>query len=278
MDLKEYYNFPEGTNVEFSLVPNFFDVNPNFPCPSDMSYAMYYSTISVAPLLDTKNVTNLTFCFAYSLRLVDARNLAYWDVSNVTNLKNTFASCSSLEELDLSSWDVSNCTNMNSLFHSCKSIKSFDFLKNWDVSNCTDMGDLFYYVSVETLDLSNWNTSNVTNMKMCSSCNNLTTLSAVNCAGVNTKNNYPIYSSSNLINIGGFPGMKMSWDNLYGLAKCPSLTYESCINVLNGLYDFVGNGVSVGANQGVLKVHSNFLSLVGEEISIGTNKGWTITA
>ena len=61
------------------------------------------------------------------------------------------------------------------------------------------------------------------------------------------------------------------------LNKLPNLTYESCINILNGLYDFAGNGETPSGTQGQLKVHQNFLNIVGDEISIGTLKGWKIT-
>ena len=70
----------------------------------------------------------------------------------------------------------------------------------------------------------------------------------------------------------------MNWNDNYGLVLCPNLTYQSCINILNGLYDFTGNGETPYSSQGKLKVHQNFLNAVGDEISIGTNKGWTITA
>lgn len=76
----------------------------------------------------------------------------------------------------------------------------------------------------------------------------------------------------------GFPNCKYSTNDAYYYVKLPNLTYESCISILNNLYDFTGNGVTPNSSQGQLKVHSNFLSLVGDEISIGTNKGWTITA
>ena len=58
----------------------------------------------------------------------------------------------------------------------------------------------------------------------------------------------------------------------------PNLTYESCISILNNLYDFTGNGETPDNNQGKLKVHPNFLTTVGDEISIGVAKGWTISA
>ena len=72
--------------------------------------------------------------------------------------------------------------------------------------------------------------------------------------------------------MGGFIGLKCNWDSGNGLDSCPNLTYQSCINVLNGLADVT----ELGGRR--LKVHPNFLTTVGEEISIGTNKGWTITA
>ena len=71
--------------------------------------------------------------------------------------------------------------------------------------------------------------------------------------------------------------LKCSLTNDKNLKQLPNLTYESCINVLNGLYDFTGNGETPNGDQGQLKVHQNFLDKVGDEISIGTNKGWQIT-
>lgn len=47
--------------------------------------------------------------------------------------------------------------------------------------------------------------------------------------------------------------------------------------LIEGLYDFTGNNQTPSSSQGKLKVHANFLAKVGDEISIGTNKGWTIT-
>lgn len=80
-----------------------------------------------------------------------------------------------------------------------------------------------------------------------------------------------------LTDFGGLIGFKGNANNDYTFVRCPNLTYQSCINILNGLYDFTGNGETPTSQQGQLKVHSNFLSLVGDEVSIGTNKGWTIT-
>ena len=79
-----------------------------------------------------------------------------------------------------------------------------------------------------------------------------------------------------LTELGGFINIKVSIEN-YAFTQLPNLTYQSCINVLNGLYDFTGNGKTPTSAQGKLKVHANFLTAVGDEISIATNKGWTVT-
>ena len=81
---------------------------------------------------------------------------------------------------------------------------------------------------------------------------------------------------STLTDVGGWENLKCNWNDDCGLASCPNLTKESCLNILNGLYDFTGNGETPNSNQGQLKVHPNFLATVGDKISIGIDKGWTI--
>ena len=205
MDLREYYNLPEGTNVNLRFIPSFFDtVDTPYPCPSSMDYAFAYYKGSTIPELDVSNVTNMSYMF-------------------------------------------SNCENLTSLD-----------LSNWDTSNVTIMGNMF------------------------NSCSKLETLSSINCSGITGTDSsgagmFGYSGLSSLKNFGGWIGLKKSVTN-YGINKCPNLTYESCINVLNGLFDFTGNGITPASNEGKLKVHANFLTAVGDEIAIGTNKGWTITA
>ena len=152
-------------------------------------------------------------------------------------------------------YDFEGITSMRYLFYSCTNIKTIPEI---DSSKVTDM----YYVF--------------------GGCTALQSIPALDCSNIgNGYNSTAWFGSStlnNLTDIGGFIGLKISSNNNYGLYRCPNLTYESCINILNGLYDFVGNGVTPSSAEGKLKVHQNFLNVVGEEISIGTNKGWTITA
>ena len=87
-----------------------------------------------------------------------------------------------------------------------------------------------------------------------------------------------IYSNTNNTTYhSGFPNCKFSQTGNY-YDRMPNLTYESCISILNNLYDFTGNSVTPSSSQGKLKVNANFLTTVGDEITIATNKGWTITS
>lgn len=176
------------------------------------------------------------------------------DFSNVTSM-STMCSSSSLRTVDARNWDLSNVTTLSSLFSGCSNLIEVDFT-GVRTSKVTTMSSMLAY------------------------CSKLEKVSSIDCSGITTKNVYPLdyYSNyKNLTYLGGFLGMKMSWDNSNGLAMCPNLTYESCINILNGLYNFTEAGETPNSNQGKLKVHQNFLNLVGDEISIGTDKGWTIT-
>lgn len=257
MDLREYYNLPEGTNATLSFIPSFFDtVDTPYLCPSSMDYAFAYYGGNSIPELDVSNVTTMrNMCRSSDITTINGVN--NWNVSNVTEMYYTFNGCSNLTSLDINNWDVSNVTTMERMFSNCSSLTSLD-ISSWDTSKASNMGSMFDY------------------------CSKLETLSSINCGAItgtdgNGAGMFGYGGLASLKNFGGWIGLKKSVTN-YGINKCPNLTYESCINVLNGLYDFTGNGITPASNEGKLKVHSNFLTLVGDEISIGTGKGWTITA
>lgn len=192
------------------------------------------------------------------------------DFDSVTSFSDMFYNCGSL--ITIPQFDTSNATNMNRMFGSCGSLTSIPQL---DTSNVTDMS--FMFTNCYRLQtIPQLNTSNVTNMNnMFYSCSSLTTLPQLDVSKVTGIKDYFRFGGSNLTDVGGWKNLKIDWNEKYGLALCPKLTYQSCINILNGLYDFVGNGESTTKT---LKVHQNFLDTVGDEISIGTNKGWIITA
>ena len=213
-------------------------------------YKMFYdcSSLTEIPLIDTSNVITMERMLYYCGSL---QTFSLLDTSKVSNMSYMFNSCSSLIEIPLI--DTSNVTIMDYMFASCGKLTTIPQL----------------------------NTSKVKNMShLLDGCSSLVSVPPLDARSLE-RQSYGLFgygTLNNLTDFGGLIGLKASMDGSYSFDKTPNLTYESCINILNGLYDFTGNGETPASNQGKLKVHSNFLTTVGDEISIGTNKGWTITA
>ncbi|MCC1500211.1 bacterial Ig-like domain-containing protein [Enterococcus hirae] len=118
--------------------------------------------------------------YGYS-NLLSIENLAYLDVSQVTDMTSFFSDCRVLNGVDLSGWDTSNVTNMSNMF-----FEAFDQTENlihldlssFDTSNVVDMSGMFSRCTkVQSIDLSSFDTSNVVNMnRMFFACNELITL------------------------------------------------------------------------------------------------------
>ena len=197
------------------------------------------------------------------------------DFEGITNMSHMFYECYNLQNIPLI--DTSNVTDMYAMFEDCSNLQTIPQL---NTSNVTNMSAMFMFCNnLQTIP--EIDTSNVTNMRFMFSMvpykeNHLSSLPKFNCQKVTNISDY--FSSngmSSLTDVGGWENLKCNWDDASGLVTCPNLTRQSCINILNGLYDFVGNG---STETRTLKVHPNFLTTVGDEISIGTNKGWQITA
>ena len=112
-------------------------------------------------------------------------------------------------------------------------------------------------------------------------CDNLVSISQLYAGNVTDVNApFGLFGIFSLTDIGGFINLKASWSGTGSFKDLPNLNYQSCVNILNGLYDFTGNGETPTSSQGKLQVHQNFLDLVGlNTISeLATAKGWTISA
>jgi surface protein len=231
---------------KFTEIPEFYD----FDNVTDTSNMFYYCTnITTIPPIDTSKVRDMSYMF-YGCNTL--KTIPPIDTSKVTSMSYMFYGCITLKTIP--SINTSNVTGMANMFNGCASLTTIPQL----------------------------NTSNVTNMYyMFYNCKSLESLPALNFGSISSTSNINrlFYTTiTSLTDLGGFLDLKVSWNDDYGLKVLPNLTYQSCINVLNGLYDFTGNNQTPSSSQGKLKVHANFLTTVGDEISIGTNKGWTITS
>ena len=240
---KEGLKFSKST---FAEVPKWAD----FEGITDMSYMFIdCGNLQTIPLIDTSNVTNMNFVFQGCGNL---KAIPLLNTSNVVSMIGMFQNCYNLQAIPL--LNTSNVTDMSSIFSSCSSLQTIPAI---DTSSATSMRQMFYkFDGIKTL----------------------VSLPKFNCQKVTDMYRYFSYyddGMSALTDVGGWENLKCDWNDNYGLKTCPNLTYQSCINILNGLYDFVRNGESTTKT---LKVHPNFLTTVGDEISIGTAKGWVISA
>lgn len=233
----------------------------------DDGYDKGYEVGSSIQKISMRNGTK----FAYStFKKIPLSNLDWYGVKDMSYM---FYNCENLEELYLV--DTSSVTTMYNAFYRCITLETIPLL---DTSKVTNMHSAFYGCK-NLIDISEINTSSVTNMdSMFWGCTSLNRLPALDCSKVTSIDNFfGDYRMGNLLYFGGFINLKCSMLN-EGLENTPNLTIPSCINVLNGLYDFTGNGETPTSSQGKLKVHQNFLDNVGDQISIATKKGWQITA
>lgn len=193
------------------------------------------------------------------------------NLDGITDMSNMFYYCSGLKTLRY--FDTSRVTTMSNMFYYCGNLETIPLL---NTSNVTDMGSMFYGCS-KLKTIPQIDTSKVTNTTyMFYSCGSLESIPPLNAQNITTSQMFGYSEMTKLTDFGGLIGLKNNFNGNYAFNKCPNLTYQSCINILNGLYDFRGNGDATTTKT--LKVHKNFLTTVGDEISIGTDKGWIITA
>ena len=204
------------------------------------------------------------------------------NISNNTSLSHTFRGCSNLTTLP--NLDTSNVTNMNSCFRACSSLQS---LPNFDISKVKDLSYCFMDCSSLTT-IPNFNTSNVSRMHyLFDRCISLQSIPLLDCGSVISMYlfaNHP--DLTNLTNIGGFKNLKVS--NPYGfLNRCPNLTIESLMNVINNLWDWSGNTdgkaplndgtiYNFGTTHTLSFGQTNLGKLTEEQIAVATAKGWTL--
>ena len=243
------------------------------------------------PLLDTSNVNNMEFMFSGCNSLTTIPQL---DTSKVTVMSSMFNDCKSLTTIPL--LDTSNVTDMYTMFEGCKMLNSIPSLNTSKVntmygmflgcesltnipllntSNVNDMGYMFVDCSLLTT-IPQLDTSNVTNMSyMFTRCLKLKSLPLLDASNV-TNISY-MFGDTNvtltlLTDLGGFKNLKVSF--LYGLNRLPNLTVQSLMNVINNLYDFVGNGSTT--TRTLTLGTTNLNKLTAEQKAVATNKGWVL--
>lgn len=262
----------------------------------------YCNSLTTIPQLSTSKVTDMTKMFISCSKLTSIPQL---DTSSVMKTINMFSGCSSL--IEVPHLDISKVTQSQNMFNGCKLLTTIPQL---DTSNVLYAQNMFSGCSSLTT-IPQLNFSKVLNVSnLFSDCTSLTTLPDFNCAKVanfggsgtqswlyrcsviqkigivdcdsvtNIEHFFGNTERGTLTEFGGCRNLgkasSVSGTNgSYFMSRVPNLTYESVMNVINGLYDRATAGLSVLT----LKLHANHLAMLSEDdIAIATNKGWNLTA
>ena len=192
------------------------------------------------------------------------KNAPMMDTSNVQSMKKMFFGCPSLESIP--KYNTSKVSNMDDLFRECRKLQS---CPNLDSGNVTSMNNLFY----DCLSLTSapeLNTQKVENtVNMFYKCESLVSVPLYDFGGVRVSG-YEFYNCYKLENLGGFKNLKFPLK----LSSSDRLTVESLMNVINNLYDFVGNGEST--TRTLTLGTTNLNKLTAEQKAVATNKGWVL--
>ena len=236
----------------------------------------YGSFAEVPEWVDFNGVTNMSRMFSDCNNL---QTIPLIDTSSVTSMERMFYCCHNLQIIP--QIDTSKVSNANSMFYYCDKLKTLP--NNFNFGNCTNLSEMFgsAYSLTDYSFLETWVINPNASMDNMITNTNTTYVPAIPCIGNNGYYQSAIFWAygdfSKLTYFGGWIGRKYNITQNYILKKLTALSYESCISILNNLYDFTGNGETPDSSQGQLKVAQSFIDTVGEEISIGTSRGWTIT-
>ena len=131
---------------------------------ADIKQQLYKDKVDAFNLnwLDISNVTMLDQLFNVSTfnRQYIFWDVSDWDTSHVTSMVGTFNGCKDI--CDLSKWDTSKVTSMVNMFCGCSKFNGN--ISNWDVSKVTRFDSMFYGCSSFNQDISNWDISSAENL------------------------------------------------------------------------------------------------------------------
>ena len=131
---------------------------------ADIKKQLYKDKVDAFNLnwLDISNVTMLDQLFNVGTfnRQYIFWDVSDWDTSHVTSMVGTFNGCKDI--CDLSKWDTSKVTSMVNMFYGCSTFNGN--ISNWNVSKVTRFDSMFFGCSSFNQDISNWDISSAENL------------------------------------------------------------------------------------------------------------------
>ena len=210
-----------------------------------LNYMFSNTKFTTIELINTDSVTSTCYMFTIGGVVSDVVEMPLFDTSNVTNMEYMFYSGSAKKIVPL--YNTVNVKTMAHMFDDChiKEIPQFD-------------------------------TRNVVNMITAFASSYIEKIPALECGNVEELSSV-LANTRSLTDFGGFKnlGKKSSlYMTGFEFSGASALTYDSIINILEGLYDRHSDGYSTLT----LKFHKNAISkLSDEDIMIATSKGWIVS-
>lgn len=135
---------------------------PNLTGVSDLA-GMFLRCSAITSLdvtgWDVSNVTNMTQTFRDCQKMTTLTGTETWDVGSVESFRGMFFFNRHLRGLDLTGWDTSSATDMAYMFYRCFSLRTLAGYENFDVSDVTSLRLMFEQCRLPVLDLTRWNTT-----------------------------------------------------------------------------------------------------------------------
>lgn len=180
-----------------------------------------------------------------------------FDFNGVTDMSEMFFGTELNDLSTLANLDLSECHNFSAMFSQSYNLDDASIISTWTYPTDSNWGQVF---------------ANASNIRTCP---------AIYTEGVDDYYqgaafwNYGVYQ--NLTDFGGYIGLKYNMNKSYCFDKCVNFTYETLINILNGLYDFTGNGETPESNQGQIAFPQVLMDKLSEDDKmIAINKGWQL--
>ena len=215
---------------------------------------MFYNCYALAsiPVLDTSSVTLMSSMFANCYALA---SIPVLDTISVALMSGMFFNCYALASIP--ALNTSSVTSMSSMFANCYALASIPALNTSSVTNMSSMfANCYALASIPVLD-----TSSVTDMSsMFANCYALASIPALNTSSV-TNMSSMFYNCLNLSSINTI-GTKIT----HSIANC-KLSAAALNAYYTNLPTVTGQTLTVTGNYGVS----------GDDPSIATAKGWTVT-
>lgn len=262
------FRFGGSTFTEFPDVFNFSNVSD---FDGLFSGCEDLTTINV-DLDGAAGESTRTYMFDSCISLVEAPEI---DTTLTTDMTAMYQNCESLEKVP--SYNIDVCASLNNMFTICHNLVEVGDFTTYSgtATELLSVEDMFYKcTSLKTAP--NIPTKNVENFDgMFWNCSALETVPEYDFS--NAKSVVNIFSGcTNLTNFGGLKNLSINCEHS-GLEKCTILSYDSLINIINGLYDFRGNGDNTTTRT--IKLNYNSVGLLSDnDIAMATAKGWVISS